>query len=105
MSAANQESVDGTLKVAQALKSAPRLANQQPLRLVPVLARAIETNTWHKVAFLFLLEIGEGRPGENNVKVFTLPQEDLDASEGLSALSPLYEAYLELFQGIFPSAA
>lgn len=96
MSAANQESVDGTLKVAQALKIAPRLANQRPLRVVPVLSRATETDQFHKVAFLFLLGIG---------RVLTLPHEDLDGSEELSATSPLYNAYLELFQELFASAA
>src|SRR5437588_1625975 len=36
---ANQESIDGTLAVVEALKATPRLANQKPIRVVPVLSR------------------------------------------------------------------
>ncbi len=43
MLVANPESVDGTLAVVEALASAPRLANQQPIRVVPVLSR---TTAW-----------------------------------------------------------
>ena len=38
----NRESLDGTLAVIEALKSAPRLANQNPIRVVPVLSRTTE---------------------------------------------------------------
>lgn len=36
---ANQESLDGTFIVAEALKAAPRLEGQRPVRIVPVLVR------------------------------------------------------------------
>src|SRR5262249_13383979 len=39
---ANQESLDGTLTVVEALKAAPRLTNQKPIRVVPVLSRTTE---------------------------------------------------------------
>jgi hypothetical protein len=39
MFGANQESLDGTLMAAEALKAAPRLKGQQPIRVVPVLTR------------------------------------------------------------------
>src|SRR5580658_5952296 len=39
MFVANQESLDGTLTVVEALRAAPRLANQKPIRVVPVLSR------------------------------------------------------------------
>jgi len=96
MSATNQESVDGTLKVAQALKIAPRLANQKPLRLVPVLSRATEADpAGYQIAYVHVREIDE--------KIFALPHDGLDASEVVREASPLYEAYMGLFQEIFPS--
>lgn len=39
MFAANQESMDGTLTVIEALKAAPRLEGQRPLRIMPLLVR------------------------------------------------------------------
>ncbi len=38
--APNQESLDGTLKIVEALKAAPRLDRKKPIRIVPVLSRA-----------------------------------------------------------------
>src|SRR5258708_30023801 len=38
MFVANQESLDGTIKVVDALKVAPRLAKQKPVTIIPILS-------------------------------------------------------------------
>ena len=95
MFVANRESLDGTLKVIGALKSARRLASQKPIRIVPVLSRTDATDTFASAVARFL---------KLDDTLYTLPHDKLDASERLSASSPLYRAYLELFLGLFPSA-
>jgi hypothetical protein len=111
MFVANQESLDGTLRVVEALKTAPRLASQAPIRVVPVLCRTTgkpPEDERFASGIKRLLELGEGK---DRKELFSLPHGDvLGASERLvggeqtaSALSPLYTAYLELFQRIFPS--
>lgn len=97
MSVTSRESFDGVLEVARALKVAPRLSNQQPIRLVPVLSRAATTDHGHRIAFLHLMEIAG--------TIFTLPTEDLDASETIAESSPLWLAYRELFRRLFPTVA
>lgn len=118
MFVANQESLDGTLTVVEALKAAPRLKNQAPIRVVPVLARA-GTAAPDDAKFVSgikrLLELGEGKKEDNEkeAKIFALPHDDaLGATERVvageqraSAFSPLYQAYLELFQKLFPTGA
>lgn len=100
MFVANRESLDGTFKVIGALKGAPRLASQTPIRVMPVLSRATVADTWLAEGIArSLKKIAE------DLTLFTLPHDGLDASERLSTSSPLYKAYLELFQGLFPSAA
>lgn len=107
--AANQESLDGTLTVVEALKGTPRLANQKPIRVVPVLSRTTAKPSEERFAsgVKRLLELGEGTTERT---LFALPHDDVLGSEMLvggerkaSAFSPLYKAYLELFQSLFPS--
>ena len=118
MLVANQESLDGTLTVVEALKAAPRLANQKPIRVVPVLSRTTaEPPDDERFAsgVRRLLELGEGKKsqGKNEPALFVLPHDDvLGASERVvgderkaSAFSPLHKACLELFQTLFPSRA
>src|ERR1035438_10405652 len=60
----NQESLDGTLAVVEALKAAPRLSKQDPIRVVPVLSR-VEGSPPDDEGFVRgigrLLELGEGK--------------------------------------------
>jgi len=113
MFVANQESLDGTLTVVEALKAAPRLADQKPIRVVPVLSRTagkLPEDERFASGIKRLLELGEGK---DKTTLFGLPHDDvLGASEKLvggerkaSAFSPLYKAYLELFQRLLPSGA
>jgi hypothetical protein len=101
----NRESLDGTRVVIEALKGAPRFASQSPIRIVPVLSRTTVAATWLAASAAKLLGIGEGKPGEQDLTLFTLPHDDLHASERLVVGSPLLKAYLALFKGLFPSAA
>ncbi|MGD0361192.1 MAG: hypothetical protein ABSC93_10010 [Bryobacteraceae bacterium] len=84
MFVANQESIDGTLAVVKAIKSAPRLAEQKPIRIVPVLSRAMESDTGFARSAAGFLNVDE---------VFVLPHDDLAASGKLGPLSPLFNAY------------
>lgn len=117
MFVANQESLDGTLTVVEALKAAPRLANQKPIRVAPVLSRTTAQppeDERFAAGIKRLLELGEGKKGQSQAEpaLFALPHDDgLGASEGAvggerkaGAFSPLYKACLELFQKLFPSA-
>jgi hypothetical protein len=118
MFVANQESLDGTLTVVEALKGTPRLGSQRPIRVVPVLSRTTAKSPEDDrfaSGVKRLLEFGEGKQGQNQKDraLFALPHDDvLGASERVvggerkaSAFSPLYKAYLELFQSLFPSGA
>jgi hypothetical protein len=113
---ANQESLDGTLTVVEALTAAPRLKGQRPIRVVPVLARTTSEPPAEEpfaTGVKRLLELVEGSAsgGKKQSKPFVLPQEDVQsASDRLlggertaSAFSPLDNSYLELFQWLFPS--
>jgi hypothetical protein len=103
--------------VVEALKAVPRLANQKPIRVVPVLSRTTaEPPKQERFAkgVKRLLELGEAKAhGKNDPALFALPHDGvLGASERVvggernaSAFSPLYKAYLELFQTLFPSRA
>ena len=105
MFAANQESLDGTIEVVKALKAAPRLANQNPIRVVPVLSRTTASVTKH-----FPLGIDTLLQLTDSTTLVGLPHDEmLGAQERLSgverkasASSPLYKAYLILFQTLFP---
>ena len=118
MFVANQESLDGTLTVVEAIKASPRLGNQRPIRVVPVLSRAtakLPDDERFAGGIKRLLELGEGKTegNKNETAIFALPHDAvLGASERVvggerkaSAFSPLYKAYLELFQKLFPSRA
>jgi hypothetical protein len=114
---ANQESIDGTLIVAEALKNAPRLKEQQPIRIVPVLSRTTGPPSDQRLigGIRRLLELGEGRqdPAKSTPEVFVLPHDEATAANErvvggareASAFSPLYKAYLELYQHLFPGNA
>ena len=78
---ANQESLDGTLTVVEALKAAPRLAKQNPIRVVPVLSRATATQPNDERfagGVKKLLEFGEGKTEGANKEtvIFMLPHDD-----------------------------
>jgi cellulose biosynthesis protein BcsQ len=113
----NQESLDGTLAVVEALKATPRLTNQRPIRIVPVLSRWMGMPSQHQRfahGIARLLKLGEGAKGPRPdvITLFTLPHDDaFGASENLvagednpSEFSPLHKAYIEIFLGIFPGA-
>jgi hypothetical protein len=116
----NQESLDGTLAVVEALKSTPRLANQRPIRVVPVLSRTIQPWSDDKrfvSGIKRLLELGDGPvtrdlDGRNARLVLSLPHDHPHgASEWLfgseeakgSMISQLYGAYMMLFSILFPA--
>lgn len=126
MFAANQESLDGTVTVVEALKAAPRPKKKKPIRVVPVLARSSKAPSDERFAtgVKRLLELAQPRKtkrkgvvepqrkSEVEPKLFTLPHDDAMATEHVvageqkaSSFSPLYKAYLELFQSLFPTRA
>jgi len=109
MFVANQESLDGTLAVVEALKTAPRLAGQKPIRAVPVLSRTTATLPKHE-PFTGDLARLQALCGRTNLA--TVPHDDeLGILDGLLGVgrydteSPLYKAYIELFQDLFPSTS
>jgi len=116
MLVANQESLDGTLVVVDALKSVPRLANQKPIRVVPVVSRKTEklsVDVRFESGLKRLLELSDGpRSRDLNMPLLLiLPHDDpYGASEWLvgseeakgSLFAPLYKAYMTLFAGLFP---
>lgn len=131
MFAANQESLDGTVTVVEALKAAPRLRRKKPIRVVPVLSRASQPPSDERFAngVKRLLELAAPRRKAKSKKaaeptqpqrkseakrdLFVLPHDDaMGASERVvggeqkaSAFSPLYKAYLKLFESLFPTRA
>ena len=110
----NQESLDGTLTVVEALKTAARLKDQRPIRVVPVLSRAEgpPDDVRFATGVRRLLELGEGKKnqGKNEATLFALPHDNefgpaekvVGGERKACAVSPLYKAYLELFQRLFP---
>jgi hypothetical protein len=112
MFVANQESLDGTLAVVEALKSTPRLTIQEPIRVVPVLSRttkvlSTDPRFWPGISRLLALAEGCERPSIN--MPWALPYDDeLGPIEKLIGIgrhdreSPLRDAYLKLFQELFP---
>jgi hypothetical protein len=114
----NQESLDGTLTVVEALKGSIRLKGQKPLRLVPVVSRTmakLPDDERFASGARRLLELGVGRKtGKvDSAALLSLPHDDVVGSwerivggeRTASAFSPLYRAYLELFQTLFPARA
>lgn len=119
MFVANQESLDGTLMVAEALKAAPRLKGQRPIRVVPVLTRTTgkpPAEGPFAEGVKRLLKIGASatpRGNKKETKLFELPHDAVHgASDRIvagertaSAFSPLYKSYLELFRELLPASA
>lgn len=106
MFVANQESLDGTRTVIEALSSTSRLANQKPIRVVPVLSRAPATLTRHEPFVLSIWRRIAPRSAGDVSTLFVLPHDDkLETFEERPSKSPLYEAYIELFQSIFLSTS
>jgi len=114
---ANQESVDGTLAIVEALKGSARLPGRGLPRIVPVIARATgDTAKEGRTAegIRRLVEFGEGPDagGKGKREAFALPHDSLlgatdrvvGGEQKASTFSPLHEAYLELFQHLFPQA-
>jgi hypothetical protein len=122
MFVANQESLDGTLTVAEAVRAAPRLKKQPPVRIVSVLARAtskLPTEGPFAAGVGRLLELGEGcepavkKEKTEKQKPFVLPHDEIHGAADrviggertASSFSRLYKSYLELFRELFPSSA
>lgn len=117
MFAANQESLDGTVTVVEALKAAPRPKKKKPIRVVPLLARASAPPVDERFAngMKRLLELAAPRrkaKSKEASRLFALPHDDTLGTERVvggerkaSAFSPLYRAYLELFESLFPTRA
>jgi cellulose biosynthesis protein BcsQ len=115
MFVANQESLEGTLMVAEALKAAPRLKGQRPIRVVPVLTRTTsEPPTENPFAdglkrLLALAQQGD----KKKPKLLELPHDAAYGALGWivadeptdDALSPLDKAHLGLFRELFPLPA
>jgi cellulose biosynthesis protein BcsQ len=114
--APNHESLDGTLKIVEALKAAPRLDRQKPVRVVPVLSRATSGAPDDK-AFTTgvqrLLELSgrsRGKGKKASTGLLALPHDEtfgeqerlVGRERNANVFSPLYKAYLELFQDLFP---
>lgn len=111
--AANQESVDGTLTVVEALKAAKRLPGQEEIRVVPVLARAISTDTKQAIFDRVQRLVAHAEVG-SKVEVpglFVLPHDPVHGAgdavvagdRTASAYSPLHAASLDLFRFLFPT--
>lgn len=114
MFVANQESLDGTLMVAEAWKAAPRLQGQRPIRVVPVLTQMtseLPAEGPFAEGVKRLLEIVAGTglsrsglgPG-----LFELPHDALQSAadrmttgKTTIAFSPLSRSYLALFCRLF----
>ena len=111
----NQESLDGTLAVVEALKAAPRLKGQKPIRVVPVVARLMGEKLAGDELFgavvKRLLELGEGKvTGKSKeAALFSLPHDHVLATgdrlvgdeQKASAFSLLDEAHLDFLQRLF----
>jgi hypothetical protein len=113
----NQESVDGTLAIVEALKASSKQTGRDSIRIVPVVARTTDDLASEgrlSDGIKRLVEAGEGRSTGSNKKPepFVLPHDSaIGATDKIvggdrkaSAFSPLHKAYLELFQNLFPQA-
>lgn len=111
----NQESVDGTLAIVEALKASKQPQGREPIRVVPVVTRVMgdmadEGQTAEGIKRL--VKVAEGQPTGNKgkSKPFVLPHDSafgatdriVGGEQKASAFSPLHKAYLELFQQLFP---
>jgi CobQ/CobB/MinD/ParA nucleotide binding domain len=112
----NQESIDGTLAIVEALKAAPPTEGRAAVRVVPVLTRvmgdmATEGHTADTIKRLVSIASGTPRISQKvEPKTFILPHDsslgaadhNVGGEQKPSSLSPLHKAYLELFQHLFP---
>jgi MinD-like ATPase involved in chromosome partitioning or flagellar assembly len=123
MSGPDQESVDGTIAVADAIKAAPRLQGQSQVRVVPVLARADPATSsppgesaqsfMDSVACLAALEGTRASSLRGAHALFVLPDGDArrtadrlaDIERNTSKLTELDVAYLYLFRELFPASS
>ena len=106
MFVANQESLDGTITVVEALSSAPRLAGQEPVRVVLVLSRTTANLARNEPFASSIRRRIVPRRGGNVSMLFVLPHDDeLETFEevvGPKQTPLLYKAYIELLQNLFP---
>jgi hypothetical protein len=113
----NQESVDGTLAIVEALKASSKQTGRDSIRIVPVVARTTDDLASEgrlSEGIKRLVEIGVGRVTDNkkSPEPFVLPHDSaigatdkiVGGEKKASAFSPLHKAYLELFQNLFPQA-
>jgi len=114
--APNQESLDGTLKIVEALKAAPRLDRQKPVRVVPVLSRATggapddEAFTSGVQRLLELSDRSKDKSKRDQTGLLMLPHDETfgngERLVGIqleaTVFSPLFKAYLGLFRKLFP---
>jgi hypothetical protein len=119
MFVANQESLDGTLMVAEALKAAPRLKGQRPIRIIPVLARTtskLPSEGPFAEGVRRLKELGAGaapRGKKKDSKLFEIPHDTVHlmwdrifSSERTTLPTySLQRSYLELFRELVPSSS
>ena len=101
----NQESLDGTVAVVEALKAAPRLAGQRPIRVVPVLSR-YGSDLWERPlssGMNRLLEITGPREPAPAFGFLSLPHSDAITASEAAAFSKLRSDYLEIFRALFPA--
>ncbi len=111
----NQESVDGTLAIVEALRESSQQTGRTSIRIIPVVARTTHDLTSEgrlSEGIRRLVELGEGRAADDKKKPepFVLPHDSaigatdriVGGEKKASAFSPLHKAYLELFQNLFP---
>jgi len=89
----NLESFDGTLAVIEALKNAPRLASQKPVRVVPILSREQKFDK-------LMADRARSVLREKDLTLFVLPHDQFATAEKLVS-EPLLIKYRELFQRLF----
>ncbi len=113
----NQESVDGTLAIVEALKTSSKQTGRDSIRIVPVVARTTDDLAEEgrlAEGIKRLVELGEGHVTDNKKKPepFVLPHDSaigatdkvVGGEKKASTFSPLHKAYLELFQNLFPQS-
>jgi len=89
----NFEAFDGTLAVIEALKNAPRLTSQKPIRVVPILSREQKFDK-------YIADRARSVLREKGLTLFVLPHDQFATAE--KAISePLLIKYHELFQRLF----
>ena len=113
----NQESVDGTVAIVEALKTPMQTPGREPIRVVPVVTRVMggmadEGQTAEGIKRLVKIAEGQATAKKGESKLFVLPHDSafgatdriVGGEQKASAFSPLHKAYLELFQHLFPQS-